>query len=103
MSEYFRCAETKLLFRFQSYKTLSGIFLSELYNIRENVRNPSPICRKRPLSLRLESLELIIYVICPVFRTRQVNLAGLNFMLAHNAFFPFACIRIVVMMVKSSM
>ena len=26
------------------------IFLSELYNIRENLRKPSPLCQKRPIS-----------------------------------------------------
>ena len=61
MSGFFRCAETKLLFQYQvnfvcsyvlySYTTLSRIFLSELYNIRLNLRKLSPICPKQPITI----------------------------------------------------
>ena len=67
MSGFFRCAEAKLLFRFQvkfvcsyvlqSYTTFSRIFPSQLYNIRENLRKPSPICHKRPIHVSISILS----------------------------------------------
>ena len=62
MLGFFRCAEAKLLFRFQvnfvcsyvllSYTTFSRIFPSELHNIREKLKKPSPKCHKRPIYIK---------------------------------------------------
>ena len=58
--DIFSCATTKLLiwlkqanvcsYVLKSYTTLSRFFLSELYNIRENLRIQCPTWHKRPMS-----------------------------------------------------
>ena len=70
MLGFFRCAEAKLLLRFQvnfvcsyvllSYTTFSRIFPSVLYNIREKLKKTSPICHKRPIQHCLYMLEKLM-------------------------------------------